>query len=66
MQYLLSSEFYLEILSRLLGYSSAEVELVDLAVFVPHGRLVMHHEFPSLGYYGVIATASIRFDLASF
>lgn len=39
--------FNLEVLGRLLGDSAAEVELVHLAVLVPHGRLVVHDKLPT-------------------
>ena len=42
--YLLSFEFYLEILGRLLGDPPSEIQLVHLRVLVPQGRLVVHQE----------------------
>lgn len=36
----------LEVLGGLLRDAAAEVELVHLAVLVPHGRLVVHHQLP--------------------
>lgn len=36
----------LEVLGGLLRDAAAEVELVHLAVLVPHGRLVVHDELP--------------------
>jgi len=42
--HLFSAEFDLEILGRLLCDAAAKVQLVDLARFVPHRRLVVHDE----------------------
>lgn len=39
--------FNLEVLGGLLSDSAAEVELVHLAILVPHGRLVVHDELPA-------------------
>lgn len=36
--------FNLEVLSGFLRDAAAEVELVHLAVLVPHGRLVVHQQ----------------------
>jgi hypothetical protein len=47
-----------------LGHSPAEIQLVDLAVLVPHGGLVVHHELASLGDGVGVAVAPVRLDLA--
>lgn len=40
--YLFPFELNLEIFSRFLSDASAEIELVDLRIFVPHRRFVVH------------------------
>lgn len=50
--------FNLEILSRLLSDPAAEVKLVDLAVFIPHGGLVVHDQL-SAGVCIAISTLAV-------
>lgn len=42
---LLCTVLNLEVFGRLLGDSASKVQLVNLAVLVPHGRFVVHHNF---------------------
>ena len=46
LHHLLPGVFYLEVLGGLLGHPTSEVELVDLASFIPQRSFIMHHELP--------------------
>lgn len=65
-EYLFSSEFYLKVFGRLLGDSSSKIQLVDLAVLVPHRCFIVHNKLASLNCWMGIATASVRFDFSTF
>lgn len=41
---LFAFEFNLKILGRFLGDSTSKIELVDLGILIPEGRLVLHQE----------------------
>lgn len=53
--YLFAMIFYLEVLGGLLRDAAPEVELVDLAVLVPHGRLVVHDELAPRAVVAAVA-----------
>ena len=48
LHHLLPGVFYLEVLGGLLGHPTSEVELVDLASFIPQRSFIMHHELPGI------------------
>lgn len=64
--YLFASKFNLEILGRFLRDTAAEVQLIHLAVFVPHRRFVVHHEFTAQWRRLGDCWCSIRLDFATF
>lgn len=58
--YLSTPEFDLKILGAFLSYSATEIELVHLAGFVPHGRLILHHQLRVASYRFRFRTGNIR------
>lgn len=64
--YLLAAEFNLEIFGRLLCDPSAKVQLIDLAIFVPHGRFVVHNELTSQDDRLRNARHTVRLDFSAF
>lgn len=62
--YLLVEELDLEVLGRLLRDPAAEIELVHLAVLVPHGGLVVHDELQLARMRRVVGHRLVRAVLA--